>query len=71
MDSDTRRQGDWMNNWNHILMPAALLLLAGCVKLQAPDKPIEINLNVTIRQEVVIKLEKDVQDLISNNPGLF
>lgn len=54
-----------------MLILAAPVLLAACVKLQAPDKPIEINLNVTIRQEVVIKLEKDVQDLISSNPGLF
>ena len=46
-------------------------LLAGCVQLKAPDKPIEINLNVNIRQEVVVRLEKDVQDLIKKNPGVF
>lgn len=45
--------------------------LAGCVQLKAPDKPIEINLNVNIRQEVVVRLEKDVQDLIAKNPGVF
>lgn len=44
---------------------------AGCVQVRAPDKPIEINLNVTIRQEVIVRLEKDVQDLISSNPGVF
>jgi len=46
-------------------------LLPGCVQLKAPDKPIEINLNVNIRQEVVVRLEKDVQDLIKKNPGVF
>ncbi|MCH8684732.1 YnbE family lipoprotein [Pedomonas mirosovicensis] len=49
----------------------ALLVTAGCVKLQAPDKPIEINMNVNIRHEVIVRLEKDVQDLIQNNPGVF
>lgn len=51
-------------------MPLAALT-AGCVKLQAPDKPIEINMNLNIRHEVIVRLEKDVQDLIQNNPGVF
>ena len=46
-------------------------ILTGCVQLKAPDKPIEINLNVNIRQEIVVRLEKDVQDLIKKNPGVF
>jgi lipoprotein NlpI len=50
---------------------AAAVLLAGCVQIQAPDKPIEINLNVNIRQEVVLSLKKDAQDLVTNNPELF
>jgi hypothetical protein len=54
-----------------ILISLAAVGLAACVKLQAPDKPIEINLNINIKQEVVIKLEKDVQDLIKRNPGVF
>ncbi|WP_246048184.1 YnbE family lipoprotein [Hankyongella ginsenosidimutans] len=49
----------------------ALFGLSACVKVQAPDKPIEINLNVNIKQEVVIRLEKDVRDLIKNNPAVF
>ena len=48
-----------------------LIPLAGCIQLRAPDKPIEITLNVNIRQEVVVRLEKDVQDLIKKNPGIF
>ena len=47
------------------------VLLAGCIQVKAPDKPIEINLNVNIKQEVVVRLEKDVQDLIKSNPGVF
>jgi hypothetical protein len=49
----------------------ATLALSGCIQLRAPDKPIEINLNVNIRQEVVVRLEKDVQTLIKQNPGIF
>jgi hypothetical protein len=46
-------------------------MLSGCVQVSAPDKPIEINLNINIRQEVVVKLQKDVQELIQENPGVF
>lgn len=45
--------------------------LAGCVNVAAPDKPIEINLNINIRQEVLVRLERDAQDLIDKNPGVF
>ncbi len=48
-----------------------LMVLSGCINIKAPDKPIEINLNVNIRQEVVVKLQKDAQDLITSNPELF
>ncbi len=46
-------------------------LLAGCVQVSAPERPIEINLNITIRQEVVVRLQRDAQELIQNNPGVF
>lgn len=51
--------------------PSAVMLAAGCVQVSAPDKPIEINLNINIRQEVVVKLQQDVRDLIQSNPGVF
>lgn len=54
-----------------LLALAASGLLAGCVQIQAPDKPIEINLNVNIKQEVVLTLKKDAEDLVNNNPELF
>jgi hypothetical protein len=47
------------------------ICVAGCINIKAPDKPIEINLNVNIKQEVVVKLQKDAQDLITSNPELF
>ncbi|GGE73757.1 YnbE family lipoprotein [Sphingomonas prati] len=53
------------------LAGAAVLLLGGCISVKAPDKPIEINLNVNIRQEVVVSLRKDVQNLDQQYPGVF
>jgi YnbE-like lipoprotein len=53
------------------LMAATLAACGGCVQVQAPDKPIEINLNVNIRQEVVLSLKKDAAALITDNPELF
>ena len=51
---------------------AALMLpLAGCITVDTPDKPIEINLNVTIRQEVLVRLQRDVDQLINQNPEAF
>ncbi|MCW2387809.1 hypothetical protein M2333_000855 [Sphingobium sp. B11D3B] len=43
----------------------------GCIQVRAPEKPIEINLNVKIQQEVVVRLQQDAKDLIENNPELF
>jgi hypothetical protein len=50
---------------------AALGACAPTVKIEAPDKPIEINLNIKIDQEVRIRLDKDVEELIAENPDLF
>lgn len=46
---------------------------AGCttVKLEGGDKPIEVNLNVKIDQEVRVKLDREIEDLISSNPDIF
>ncbi len=44
---------------------------APTVTVQGSDKPIEINLNVKIDQQVRVKLDKDVEDLIAKNPDAF
>ncbi len=48
-----------------------LLPLGGCISVKTPDKPIEINLNVNIKQEVVVRLQRDVETLINQNPDAF
>lgn len=45
--------------------------LAACVQIKAPDKPIEINLNIRINQEIVYKLDGDAKKLIDENSGIF
>jgi hypothetical protein len=54
-----------------LLLAPVLISTAGCVQVSAPEKPIEINLNINIRQEVVVRLQQDVRDLIDKNPGVF
>lgn len=52
----------------------SVFYLSGCspsVRLEAPDKPIEITMNVKIEHEIRLKVEKDVEDLINSNKGLF
>lgn len=52
--------------------PLAILIGAGgCVQVTAPDKPIEINLNINIRQEVVYRLDGDAKKLIEQNSEIF
>jgi hypothetical protein len=55
-------------------MLALLLFAAACtptVQLQAPDKPIEINLNVKIEQHVRVSIEKDVSQAIKKRKDIF
>ena len=55
------------------LLAAAVLAtpLAGCISVSPPDKPIEINLNVKIEQEVLVRLQRDVENIIRQNPQDF
>ena len=53
------------------ILAASVAVLSACVTVKAPDKPIEINLNVNIRQEVIYTLKQDANALITDNPELF
>ena len=44
---------------------------SGCVNVSAPDKPIVINLNINVTQEVVYRLDSEAKTLIQQNPGIF
>jgi hypothetical protein len=45
--------------------------LASCITVTPPDKPIEINLKVNIEQQVLVRLQQDVQQLMRQNPDAF
>ena len=45
--------------------------LAGCISVNAPDKPIVIELNINIKQEVIYRLAEDVKQNIEANPDIF
>lgn len=53
------------------MLAAGSLAMSGCISVNAPDKPIVIELNINIKQEVVYRLANDVQNNIEANPGIF
>lgn len=54
-----------------LFLPVFVWGCAPTVQLQAPDKPIEINLNVNIEHHVKVEIEKDVRDSIAKNKQIF
>jgi hypothetical protein len=59
-----------------ILCGLAALALGACtptVRVEVPDKPIEINLNINmkIEQNVRVKLERELDRAAQANPGIF
>jgi len=58
-----------------LLFPAVFILFSfGCsptVKVAAPEEPITINLNVKIQHEILVKVDKELDDAFSKDSGLF
>lgn len=58
----------------HLALLTSFAALAACqptVRLEAPERPIEINLNVHIDQDVRIRVDRDADRAIRENPALF
>lgn len=56
------------------LLIAVFFVLSGCnptVKVEAPDKPIEINLNVKIEHNIRVQVDKELEDLFSEDSEVF
>ena len=50
------------------------LFIAGCtptIQIAVPNEPITINLNVRIEHEIRVKVEKELDDIFSEDSGLF
>jgi hypothetical protein len=65
-----------MKNATGPLLAAVLgaYLLSGCVpriEVATPKDPITINMNVKIEHEIHIKVDKDVENLLKDQSGLF
>lgn len=46
-------------------------LAGGCISVNAPDRPIVIELNINIKQEVIYRLADDAGSTIDENPDIF
>ncbi|MEM8766685.1 MAG: YnbE family lipoprotein [Pseudomonadota bacterium] len=56
-----------------IALPLFASLASACtptVKV-ATDEPITINLNVNIKHEILVKVDEELDDLFSDDSGLF
>jgi hypothetical protein len=78
----THKEGDKVTTVKMTTRAWALALLSlggvwamgGCtprVEVVPSDKPITINLNVKIDHEIRIKIEKELQEVLSEKSGLF
>lgn len=55
-------------------MVLVLVMMAGCtptIQVQVPSEPIEINLNVKIEHKILIKVDKDLEDLFEDESDIF
>lgn len=78
--SGAARCAGWCAGWRAarragwLVVAGMALAAAACqptVKIEAPDKPIEINLNVKIEQEVRVKVDRELDTVLAKNPDLF
>ncbi|MEJ2409396.1 MAG: YnbE family lipoprotein [Novosphingobium sp.] len=72
MQQESQRSGRRAVRAGGILMVAGIAgILGGCVNVSAPDKPIVIELNINIRQEVVYRLDAQAAKTIEENKDIF
>ncbi|MGB0205382.1 MAG: YnbE family lipoprotein [Neptuniibacter sp.] len=63
---------------NYLLQTSVLLValagISGCsprVEVAVPSEPITINLNVKIEHEILVKVDKEIDELLSENSDIF
>jgi hypothetical protein len=57
-----------------MILLSAGLVIGGCsptVKVEAPDKPITINMNIKIDHEIRIKVDRDIDNAIGKRTDIF
>lgn len=61
----------------HLILSCVLatgLLSAACsptVRVETPDKPITINMNINISHEIRVKVDKDLENTFDKNESIF
>jgi hypothetical protein len=68
-----------MNKPTALSQPARILLFAGLVfggcsptvRVEAPDKPITINMNIKIDHEIRVKVDKDIDNIVGKRTDIF
>jgi hypothetical protein len=58
----------------YLLIGSCCLLMVGCsptIRVEVPQQPIEINLNVKIEHEIRIRVEKDLEKLFEDEADIF
>lgn len=64
----------WSGIVRMLVVTGLLFGAGGCtprVEVVASDKPITINLNVKIDHEIRVKVDKELDEVISSKSGLF
>lgn len=69
--STTGRCATTLRRMKGTIAIGVVLTAGGCVNVAAPTRPIEINLNISVTQEVVYRLDNEAKSLIQQNPGIF
>lgn len=68
----TRRTNRNMYRLPSISMIIALMLACSpTVKVEPPEEPITINLNVKIEHDIRVKVDKELEDVFSEDSELF
>lgn len=57
--------------WGTAALIMGTMMVGGCISVNAPDKPIVIELNINIKQEVIYRIADDVANTIDQNPEIF
>lgn len=78
-DSGDAERGGWRTDKRRRKIVGSSILMAtvaivGCsptVRVEAPSEPIEINLNVRITQEVRIQIDRELEEVFSENDDIF
>ncbi len=63
-----------MKSFAKNILLASLLLSSACtptIKVEAPDKPIVINMNINISHEIRVKIDKDLESTMKKKSSIF